>query len=263
MKYSEDKVKNIIKLYKEGKTQKEIAELFNTYNTTIRRILKRNEINIRSNSEVQSKVKHNPFKNLDDDETLYWLGYLAADGNVSLNRNRINISSNTDPEHLKKYIKFLNSNVSLNKQLNKKYNCFEYSVNFRSDKVKDYLIQLGITPKKSLTLELLIPLSFPFVRGIIDADGHIRKYSETYSTIEMSTGSFKFAQQLNNFLNSNKIENRIKHQKENVYIVQVTQKVDVIKFVNKLYNQATVYLERKKQNIGSALWKHDVYNLPN
>lgn len=38
-RFSKEEVNNIIKLYKEGMSQKEIANLYSTYNTSIRRIL--------------------------------------------------------------------------------------------------------------------------------------------------------------------------------------------------------------------------------
>lgn len=48
---------NIIKLYKEGMSQKEIANLYSTYNTSIRRILIRNNVKIRGEAASQAYVK--------------------------------------------------------------------------------------------------------------------------------------------------------------------------------------------------------------
>lgn len=258
MKYPKEKVDYIVKEYKKGRTQKDIAEELGTYNTTIRRILKREDVEVLGNDKQQTVVSHNPFLDLNDDETLYWLGYLISDGNVSTSRNRINISSNKDPEHLKKYIKFLKSPVKLNKYLNKKYNCYEYSVNFANKEVKEYLISLGITPKKSLDIVINFPVSYSLLRGLIDGDGYVRKYSETYSTIELASGSLDFLNQIKQFLDSEDIYSYIKQLKPNLWSLVISYKEDVKKLANNLYNNASVYLERKKQNIGSALWKHNV-----
>lgn len=255
MKYSKSKVDYIVKEYKKGKTQKDIAKELKTYNTTIRRILLRENIEVLGNDKQQAIVKHNPFLDLNDDETLYWLGYLIADGNVSLKRNRINISTNKDPQHLEKYISFLKAPVKLNKQLNKKFSCYEYSVNFANKEVKTYLISLGITPKKSLDIFLKFPISYSLLRGVIDGDGHIRKYRETYSTIELASGSPCFLQQIERFLKNDNIYSYIKQTTPNLWILRITHKKEVIKLIHKLYNNASVFLERKKQNIGSALWK--------
>ena len=258
MKYPKEKVDYIVKEYKKGRTQKDIAEELGTYNTTVRRILKRENVEVFGNDRQQAIVIHNPFLDLNDDETLYWLGYLIADGNVSFSRNRINISSNKDPEHLKKYIRFLNAPVKLNKYLNKKYDCWEYSVNFANKTVKQYLINLGITPRKSLDIQINFPVSYPLLRGVIDGDGHIRKFNENRSGIELASGSFCFLQQIESFLKRDNIYSYIKQIKPNLWILRITHKNEVIKLIHKLYNNASVFLERKKQNIGSALWKHNV-----
>ena len=65
MEYSSSEVKDIINLYKSGKNQNEIADIYNTYNTTIRRILIRNHVKIRDSSHVRRLCKHNPFKKHD------------------------------------------------------------------------------------------------------------------------------------------------------------------------------------------------------
>ena len=49
-------------MYKEGKSQKEIAKYYGTFNTSIRRVLLRNNIILRGNNKIQRLCKHNPFK---------------------------------------------------------------------------------------------------------------------------------------------------------------------------------------------------------
>lgn len=57
MKYDEQ---FIIEKYVAGQNAKAIATELGTYNTTIRRILLRNNISLRGVSEVNRIVKHNP-----------------------------------------------------------------------------------------------------------------------------------------------------------------------------------------------------------
>lgn len=53
-KFNKEKEKEIIRLYtEEAKSTLEIAKIFGTYNTSIRRVLERNDIKIRSYSESQ------------------------------------------------------------------------------------------------------------------------------------------------------------------------------------------------------------------
>jgi len=77
-KYNE---KEIVTDYLSGNTALSIAERLNTYNTTIRRILIRNKIKLRSNTGIQSFV--NPEAFFDNSEQAnYWIGFLAADGYI-------------------------------------------------------------------------------------------------------------------------------------------------------------------------------------
>ena len=46
----------IVEEYLKGRTQKDIASELNTYNTSIRRVLLRNKVTIRSNKEIQRYV---------------------------------------------------------------------------------------------------------------------------------------------------------------------------------------------------------------
>lgn len=71
MKYSQEKVDYILQSYAAGKTQKQIADELNTYNTTIRRILLANGIIPKGVREQQEVVKTNIFSNLNCKETNY------------------------------------------------------------------------------------------------------------------------------------------------------------------------------------------------
>lgn len=62
MKFSKEKEESIISDYQKGFNTVEIAKKWNTYNTSIRRVLIRNGITPRTNKEVQSRVKECPFK---------------------------------------------------------------------------------------------------------------------------------------------------------------------------------------------------------
>ena len=55
----------IIRLYQEGYTQKDIAEQLGIYNTSVRRVLLRNNITIRNNSEINRYCNVNPFQDGD------------------------------------------------------------------------------------------------------------------------------------------------------------------------------------------------------
>jgi len=72
MKFSKEKEESIISDYKAGLNTVEIAKKWNTYNTSIRRVLLRYGITLRSTKEVQRTVENNPFK-LGDEKSEYFL----------------------------------------------------------------------------------------------------------------------------------------------------------------------------------------------
>lgn len=246
--YTREKVDEIVAIYHRGANATEIATRFGTYNTTIRRILIREGITLRGPSETNSRIKKNPFEDLNKDAVQYWLGYIIADGNVSEARNRINISTVKDPEHLKKYIEFLGIDLKISEYFNKKYSTTEYSVNFQNKAVKEYLVSLGITPRKSLTMELKIPLTFAMLRGVFDGDGYVRIVGKSTVSVEFLTASRLFSNQILDLLTSNQIKcsySAVNNQHKGVHIVRVGQRDSVRKLYSLMYDDASVFLKRK------------------
>lgn len=163
----------MVNKYKAGKSQLALADELNTYNTIIRRILLRHNVALRPQHVVRRTLTHNPFNGTFDAN--YYLGYIAADGCVHANSNRITLSSNNDPQMMYKFASWLGK-VRVSKYTNTKYNVIEYSVRVRDKEVHAYLISLGLTPAKSLTLEYKGEWNLEFVRGVFDGDGSISKY---------------------------------------------------------------------------------------
>lgn len=245
MKYDEP---TIVELYKQGKNQHEIASLYGTYNTTIRRILLRNGIIPRNQSEAQVSVKENPF-NKENEESYYWLGYLIADGCVGKD-NRVIINTNKDPEHLAKYGKYINK--PLRSYYNKKYGVWEYSVFFNNKSIVKELMQMGIMPNKSLNLELCFPLNRHILRGVFDGDGSV----SVNKSVTITSGSELFIKQLGNFFEDHNIRYSIVIDKRgnvcyNLYIK------DKQRFYSLLYDNATIYLERKEEMLRGQLFGNE------
>ena len=65
----------------------------------------------------------NIFKNINSEEKAYWLGFLYADGNVSLKDNSIELSlQSLDIEHLYKFKSFIKTTNLPTLNISKKYN---------------------------------------------------------------------------------------------------------------------------------------------
>ena len=72
MRFSREKEQSIISDYQMGLNTVEIAKKWNTYNTSIRRVLLRYGITPRTSKEANTRVKVNPFK-LEDEKSEYFL----------------------------------------------------------------------------------------------------------------------------------------------------------------------------------------------
>ena len=128
------------------------------------------------NTQNMTKFDETIFDKINSEEKAYWLGFLYADGAVGSTRNSVELSlKSSDIKHLEKFRDFLN--FSIDKHI--------YQDNIRcricvtNKHLKESLISLGCTPKKSLTItfpsEQQVPKEFQkdFIRGYIDGDGSV------------------------------------------------------------------------------------------
>lgn len=248
--YTDEKVNEIIKLHNSGKTPTEISKIFKTYNTTIRRILLANGKDLKSISETLSTIKENPFKDINSYEVQYWLGLLSADGNLSTEGYRINLSlQEKDLYIIEAFKNFLQSNNKIQVYYSK-YNTLVYSLNVKNKNIHTFLTSLGITSKKSKTLKVNFPLTWDFIKGVIDGDGSIRKNG----LIEIATASEEFAKQLLEFFNLNGIKST-KSVYNNIHIVRISNFKDCYFVYTELYKNKTTYMLRKYERFGSLVEK--------
>lgn len=195
------------------------------------------------------------FSKIETEEQAYWLGFLYADGYVSLNNNDVELSLKLlDAEHLNKFKKFLNSSsrIRLDFKVPRCRFCVS-NVEFKED-----LIKLGCFPQKSLFLtfpstDILQEKLYPaFIRGYFDGDGCLsHTYSDTkkkrFTVCTSFIGTKEFCKSLENILNKKEIYFSWYHNKkhaDNIWSIKCNKKCSV-KLLNYLYENANIYLERK------------------
>lgn len=227
----------ILELYHLGMSIQDISISTNIDRGIVSHILKGYNLNTTDRSR-SNKVNFNPFLDLLNPDVQYWLGYLAADGNVY--GNRVRIYSNKDPNHLREYISFIGVDLKLEK--NGKDN---YCVSFCNRHVANYLIKLGITPNKSKTLSINMPMTFPFLRGVFDGDGHITQRSKNYTEVGIATASLIFKEQICNFLSYKDIHYRVSYFNP-CHRITISRKLNVRKFYYLLYESGSYFLDRKR-----------------
>jgi hypothetical protein len=247
MKYNEIEIVN---RYNKGESALAIAKSFNTYNTSIRRILKRNNVLLRSLYESKDNGIDKVFL-LNSAIRDYWIGYIIADGSVSLNSNKIEINcALKDKEHLQKYANWLNINLHIYRD--KRFNVFCCKASFANKTVKEYLIDLGITPRKSMTIKLLGSLNRDILRGVIDGDGYIKSYKNR-TCVEIASGSIEFLNQIDEFLSNNNITISSIRKAKSIYLLNIYNQKEVYKLYKLLYTNANLFMERKHDKFKATL----------
>jgi len=204
------------------------------------------------------------FDVIDTEDKAYWLGFIAADGSVTIKHPKYNgkeyyypyvciALKDTDKEHLVKFLHSLNSNAKLylNKRKNRNYT--EASVNISSKQLVDSLNKLGIYPNKTKTIKpcscVPINLERHYWRGIFDGDGCIhtdkkRKYVPSIKLV--LNGTKEICQGFLDFILFNKIQTKAKVTNgHGCYQMQLGGNILGTKILNLLYSNNTISLDRK------------------
>ena len=191
------------------------------------------------------------FKEIDTEEKAYWLGFIAADGCIGTNRNTIRVDLKVaDKNHLEK----LRTSISGNQPIVEAHGGASAYIDMNSKGMVEDLLQYGLTPNKSLTLNInfdLIPepLIHHFIRGYFDGDGSINYYTRApywYDEWELSFVStqavlLKFQEYFNK---PHKLFTCGKN-----FRFCYKSKQDIKEVLEYMYQDASIYLDRKYQKV--------------
>lgn len=247
--------KTILELYKNGLVAKEISKkLGYKYHQPIYNLLKRNGVFIPKNPNEfnyfkKYSVDERYFDNIDSEAKAYILGFIAADGYVV--HNRFIISINSQDKNILEKIKYeMNSTHPIVDFIkDDKYLHSKLSIN--SVKLCSKLAEYGLLSPKSLTMKNIVKyipkdLVFHFMRGYFDGDGciHYGEYSTGKKYAITIIGTKKFLETSFNeyFQTNNKIG---KYKSCNMYYWKISNKTHIKDFIEKIYENATIFLDRK------------------
>lgn len=193
----------------------------------------------------------------------YAVGLIATDGCLAKDGLLIDLSSK-DKEQLLNFSKCVGVNFKIGKKLNGNGDtCFR--IQFKNRFFYDFLLSVGLTQKKSLTMgELKIPEKyfFDFLRGCFDGDGCFYSYwdprwrSSHVFYLEFISGSKKHIDWLHVEL-KNKV-NVSGHiavtSRKNRYYQLKYGKKEAMEIIKKMYyNPNVICLSRKRIKIEKAL----------
>ncbi|MFL0268935.1 hypothetical protein [Candidatus Clostridium radicumherbarum] len=252
----------IIRLYVEEKLScKKISLKINASLCGIYDALRRWGISTRdlSLSHREYKVDENFFDIIDTEEKAYWLGFIYADGYISL-PNHFGIAlAKKDIGHLQKLLIHMKSDYPLkNYQSKSDYGKTEYTrflVN--NSNIFNQLKNKGVHLKKSLILDYpnedILPkqLYRHFIRGYFDGDGSLilSVHSINFKicgTKEFLTVLINIFNEISDYKFQYKLFKRRNDDKNNYYI-SYGGKYKIYPIMNYLYENSKIYLDRKME----------------
>lgn len=223
-----------------GMTPKEITKELGTSYQNVLRKMKEFGFKLQGSGGQNRKIHKNPFEDLENEKVLYFLGLIAADGWIG-KKNSIWLGLK-DLEIIKKYAEFLGE-VTIHLPDSSHTT---YRVGFGNKETAEFLKFLGITKNKSLTLKINEVILCPhFIRGYFDGDGYAPKIGQS---AKITSGSISILTQIQIYLAEFGIQTSVKLQCKNVnntYALYITGKW-IPSFTKFLYQDATIYLQRKK-----------------
>lgn len=235
-RYNTDLEMQVLELYKSNLETKEICQKLNVYKDYPSIVAKK--YGVARGSGKKSTINPNLFM-YGNKYADYWIGYIIADGNISCieRSHRISLAS-IDVEIKNKFISYCGANYHLQKDnLHVMY--------FSNKEIVNNLLSYGITPKKSLTLSLSIPINNHLLRGIFDGDGSVHNKR---SCCKITTGSIDLGKQIVDYLEKFNIYSKLRIRRNtNHYDVWIERKEDFKRFFNLIYldSEECIQLDRK------------------
>lgn len=249
----------IVELYKSGLLLKEISEIVQHPYPTLTYILKK-EVGYNNKRPSQGNIRY--FENIDTHSKAYILGYIAADGCISINKltklSNLALACNSKDRCILEFIKNeINCETKIldSKPFDKRTNLFynRSSLTLGNQILCKDLFNLGIYPNKTYTLTNIIqniPKEYrkSMILGYFDGDGHIsravdkRISNPEYRTYHISIcGTESF---LNGIVQELNIMKYTIVKKLNYCILKIHNKKDFYTFYS-CYENLEFYLKRK------------------
>lgn len=268
---------NVIQEYLDGKTTYELGEKYGVNRATVGRYLKKQGVELRSSKDdMYADSWKSPYHfdehwldELDCEEKFYFLRFFAVDGcNKSQYNNAVIGIQDGDLELLEKFKILLKSDRPIRIEKNgvnkKKEQRFRAVFELTSKYFCSKLTELGLMRAK--TLKICFPDYIPdkylsaYVRGVFDGDGCV---SICYTTSKPKgscniTGTELFIKDLQKiFIEKLNVHATVDNQHGNSWAVDINRQEDMKIFLDWIYGDANIYLERKYQKYLEFLSSRD------
>jgi hypothetical protein len=233
------------KMFSEGKSLTFIGKTLNVDRGRLSEKFKREGIVVTNCNNDKHKFNESIFENLDSEEKYYWFGFIYADGCIMENEDKLVCKfelslCEKDLGHLEKFKKFLGSNI----EIKYKEKVKAYKIGFTNRKFVKDLVNLGLTPRKSLTKV------FPeidknyinwFLRGYFDGNGYVLSKFNRASFVSTKY----FIDYVVEYLDfDKKFIKKDKRHHENIRTLNLHGN-NSKRFLKFIYQDSTVHLDRK------------------
>lgn len=253
-------------LYLSGLSIKKVAISLNRSHSFVRGQLKKTKTPIRLPLQFIKKyiVNDQFFKVIDKEDKAYWLGFLAADGCLHMERIIISLKlSSKDRNHIERLRRALNTNYPIHGYNKRGMKYRAYGISISSGEMYNDLMDKGVTPRKSLTLKP--PKNIPnhlihhWVRGYFDGDGCVHTYVDKRGNPKLIINVAGTKEVLGFVLEQVELDLNIKQAGNSKAFVFATSGKKAIQFYYYLYEEATICLERKKLKFEEYIIKKRKY----
>lgn len=218
------------------------------------------EVGINYPNFRKRKVNTNPFKNLQDPNVLYWLGWLATDGYISHTESRVTLSvSIKDIDVIEKFRNFVSDKLTIKHTIH--HGKFEMvSVSFRNKEITDFLLTIGFGENKTFNFIPNFNISWDYIRGVFEGDGYFRWGHP--NEINITSACKKHIELICDFVKDSGINclmrEKVTPKGTRMYDFEIYNKEGIIQFIDNIYNDANTFMNRKYYNaraIRNNSWK--------
>lgn len=210
----------------------------------------------------------NYFENIDTEDKAYWLGFIYADGYIYQTPRNCGLGIELaikDIEHLKKFNKCISGNLPIATRWREPNNLIKTrrqvcSIRLYRKKIIEDLNRYGVLFNKTYK-DLHLPnlskdLMPSFIRGFFDGDGSVfsrynKSYKDSILNANFTNASLTLLQEIREYLYTHHIYSYINEQTDKVgqttplYQLVINGMENTIDFLELLYNDSNIYLERK------------------
>lgn len=269
-KMNEEIQEQIIEAYKNNMSLREIERQFGATRVTVSKFLSERNIKTTVGNHYR-KYFHdfNFFETIDTEEKAYWLGFMYADGYIVNNEEKYGEDAfgltlaEDSLDSIEKFKTSLKATNPIRYDDSKHIGQKQVKLVCCSQKTVNDLIDKGVLKQKSLVLKppTKVPLELihHFIRGFFDGDGSLTKYehkNSTYISFGINfTTTYSMAQWLQNIFQMGNVFPEKRRQATWYYSVGGNQQV--LKICHYMYDDATIWMDRKYNRYKELLVKYD------